>query len=398
MSLLDDAAKADTHSSTPHPCHWQAHGSCTPPQSTPGPDRGPVIAVIIFSLLISFVAVLLYCLLKPISDLVSGAGHGFGAAMVTMGSGMVLFLNSMWGSFASHASSTVSYIQCEYLHTCPSTLSAQFHDECFEGLYNRTVSMAAFLKLEAQDTIHIKLYLTNISNGLVFDVVTAQIDVFGQLSRDAGYDRKLSSEIRPELTKRFEHERDGFEKFMSLLYVVNKARYDALKTFEEQLASLEKPIKHMWYFPSSSSYEMVQAQMEGFCKEVDIVVFHLHMEVIKASQLLQTVNIDLNDITRYLSDASNSLSSQKSIITPYLLALGLSGTLDHNIAKLGDFALQVELASNDLFALYNLLKKMGRSSEKLKKFMDTTLPTIMEEDTNLLAVLNKFKDFQRLLV
>ncbi|KAK0216260.1 hypothetical protein IW262DRAFT_1299496 [Armillaria fumosa] len=311
MSLSDDAAKADTHSSTLRSCHWQAHESCTLPRSTPGPDRGPVIAAIIFSLSISFVAVLLYCLLKPISDLVSGAGHDFGAAMATTGSGMVLFLNSTWGSFASRASSTVSYIQCEYLHTCPSTPSNQFHDEHVEGLYNRTVSMAALLKLGAQDAIHIKLYLTNISNGLVFDAFTAQIDVFGQLTRDAGYDSKLSAEIRSELTKRFERERDGLRKFMSSLYVVNEAGYDALKTYKEQLAFLEKPIKHMWYFPSSSSYETVQTLP---------------------------------------------------------LSPGLSGTLDHNIAKLGGFALQVELASKDLFALYNVLEKMGRSSEKFPYF------------------------------
>ncbi|KAK0440138.1 hypothetical protein EV421DRAFT_1817744 [Armillaria borealis] len=396
MSLSGTAAKAVTHSSTPRSC--QAHESCTPPRSTSGPDRGPVIAVIIFSLSISFVALLLYCLLKPISDLISGAGHGFGVAMATTSSGMVLFLNSTWGSFTSRVSSTVSYIQCEYLHTCHSTPSDRFYDEHSEVLYNRTVSMAALLNFEAQDAIHIKLYLTNISNGLVFDVVVAQIDVFGQLTRDAGFDPKLSAELRPELTERFRRERNGLREFMSSLYVVNEAGYDALKTFKEQLASLEKPIKHMWYFPSSSSYETVQAQTEKFCRKVDLAVFQLRTEVDIASQLLQTVNNDLNDISRYLSQASDSLSSQKSIIRPYLSALGLSGTLAHNIAKLEGFALQVELATKDLDALHNVLEKMARSSEKLKKFMATTLPATVEEDIDLLAVLNKFKEYQRLLV
>ncbi|PBK69438.1 hypothetical protein ARMSODRAFT_1004186 [Armillaria solidipes] len=396
MSLSDTDAKVVTHSSTPRSC--QAHESCTPPRSTSGPDRGPVIAVIIFSLSISFVAVLLYCLLKPVSDLISGAGHGFGAAITTTCSGIALFFNGTWGSFISRAGPTFSYIQCEYLRACPSTPSHwRFHDEHSKILYNRTVSMAALLNLEAEDAVHIKLYLTNISNGLVFEAVAVQIDVFSRLSLEAGFDHQLPEEVRPELTERFQHERNELRKFRSSMRAVNEVGYDTLKTFKEQMAPLEKPIKQMWYLPSSSSYETVRAQMGKFCDIVDGALSQLHREVDKSLDLLMSINDDLDRLNIYLSKASNSLPGLKSKLRPYFSALGLSGTLDHNIAKLEGFALQVGLAAKDLDALGNVLDKMAHGSIKLRRFLATVSPA-MVEDLDLLAMLDKFKEYQRLLV
>ncbi len=234
MSHSDTAAKAVTRSSTPRSC--QAHKSCTPPRSTSSPDRGPVIAVIILSLSISFVAVLLYCLLKPVSDLISGTGHGFGVAISTACSGIAFFFNSTWGSFTSRAGPTFSYIQCEYLRACPSTQShRRFHDEHSEILYNRTVSIATLLNLEAEDAVHIKLYLTNISNGLVFEAVALQIDLFSRLSIEAGFDHKLPEDVRSVLNQRFQDERNELRKFRSSLRAVNEAGYDTLTPFKEQV-------------------------------------------------------------------------------------------------------------------------------------------------------------------
>ncbi|KAK0216247.1 hypothetical protein IW262DRAFT_1398909 [Armillaria fumosa] len=399
MSLSDDTAKADTHSSTPRSCRWQAHESCTPPQPTSGPDRGPVIAVVIFSLSISLVTVLLYCLLKPVSDLISGAGHGFGTALTTTGSGIALFFNSTWGNFASRAGSTFFYIKCEYLHACPSTPSHRpFYNEDSEILYNRTVSMVALLNLEAEDAVHIKFYLTNISNGLVFEAVAVQIDLFSRLSREAGHDHELPAKVRPELAKRFKRERNELSEFRSSLRIVNEVGYDTLKTFKEQLAPLEKPIKHMWYWPSSSSYEAVRTQMKKFCNTVDDTLSQLRSKVGVSLAMLQSIKADLDELDTYLSDASDALPGLNSKFRPYLSALGLSGALDHNIAKLEAFAVQVGMTTNDLDALSNVLQKMAHSSSKLRKFLATALDTTVEDDLNLLVVLDKFKEYQRLLV
>ncbi|KAK0477086.1 hypothetical protein IW261DRAFT_305779 [Armillaria novae-zelandiae] len=234
MSLLNDAAKADTHLSI-RSCHWQAHEWCTPPPIMSGPDRGPVIAVVVFSLSISFVEILLYCLLKPVSDLISSARHGFGAAITTSCSGIALFFSSTLGTFISHASSTASYIRCEHFGICPSTPSHwRFHDVQSKILLNRTVSMDTLLNLEAEDAHHIKLYLTNISNGLIFDVAV-QIAVFSRLFIEAGFDHQLPEDVCSELTERFLYEKNELRKFRSSMRVVNEFGYDALKTFTEQV-------------------------------------------------------------------------------------------------------------------------------------------------------------------
>ncbi len=122
----------------------------------------------------------------------------------------------------------------------------------------------------------------------------------------------------------------------------------------------------MWYWPSSSSYETVRAQLEKFCDTVDQALSKLRKEVNISLDLLQSINNDLDHLNLYLSNASESLPGLKSNFRSYLSALGLSGTLDHNIAKLEGFALQVALATNDLDALGNVLEKMSRSSNKLK--------------------------------
>lgn len=95
--------------------------------------------------------------------------------------------------------------------------------------------MAALLNLEAEDAVHIKLYLTNISNGLVFEAVAVQIELFSRLSLEAGFDHKLPEKVRPELAKQFKRERSELRKFRSSLRAVNKVGYDTLKTFKEQV-------------------------------------------------------------------------------------------------------------------------------------------------------------------
>ncbi|KAK0477097.1 hypothetical protein IW261DRAFT_1421306 [Armillaria novae-zelandiae] len=235
-------------------------------------------------------AILLYSLLKPVSDLISDARHGFGTALTTTGSGIALFFTSTWGNFASRAGSTFFYIKCEYFHACPPTPSHRpFYNEDSEILYNRTVSMAAFLNLEAEDAVHIKLYLINIPNGLVFEAVAVQIDLFSRLSHEAGHDHKLPEKVRPELVERFKHERNELREFRSSLRSVNEVGYDTLKTFKEQLAPLEKPLKYMWYWPSSSSYEAVRTQMEKFCDTVDDTLSQLRRTVGDSLSMLQSI-------------------------------------------------------------------------------------------------------------
>ncbi|KAK0477111.1 hypothetical protein IW261DRAFT_1635745, partial [Armillaria novae-zelandiae] len=337
--------------------------------------------VIIFSLSISLVVVLLYSLLKPVSDLISDAGHGFRTALTTTGSGIALFFTSTWGNFALCAGSTFFYIKCEYFHACPSTPShLPFYNEDSEILYNRTVSMAALLNLKAEDAVHIKLYLTNISNGLVFEAVA------------------LPAKVCLELAEHFKCERNELRKLISLLRFVNEVGYDSLKTFKEQLVPLKKTIKHMWYWPSSSSYEAIRTQMKKFCDTVDDTLSQLHEKVQGSSSLLKSINDDLERLNKYLSDTSDTLPGLKSIFRPYLSVLGLSRTLDHNIAKLKAFVLQVGLTTNDLDALGNVLQKMAHSSSKLRNFLATAINTTAEDDLNLLAVLDKFKEYQSLLV
>ncbi|KAK0477121.1 hypothetical protein IW261DRAFT_1488804 [Armillaria novae-zelandiae] len=275
--------------------------------------------------------------------------------------------------------------------------------------------MAALLNLEAEDAVHIKLYLTNISNGLVFEAVAVQIDLFSRLSHEAGHDHKLPEKVGLELAKQFKRERNELRKFRSSLRSVNEVGYHTLKTFKEQvlviifssqrsihlfliqkLAPLDKPIKLMWYWPSSSSYEVVRTQMKKFCDTVDDTLSQLHRTVKDSSVLLRSIDNDLERLSAYLSHESRNLPGLKSIFRPYLSVLGLS--LDHNIAKLETFAVQVGLTTNDLDALGNVLDKMAHSSSQLRNFFATALNTTVEDDLNLPAVLDKFKEYQSLLV
>lgn len=106
--------------------------------------------------------------------------------------------------------------------------------------------------------------------------------------------------------------------------------------------------------------------MREFCDIVDETLSQLHRKVDDSLDLLVSIQEDLEELDTYLSDASDALPGLKSKFRPYLSALGLSGTLDHNIAKLEGFALQIGLATNDLDALGNVLDEMAHSSSKLR--------------------------------
>ncbi|KAK0191645.1 hypothetical protein F5146DRAFT_1049722 [Armillaria mellea] len=348
-------------------------------------DGGPVIAAFIYSLSVCFVTLLLFCLLKPLSDVISGTGNGIGAAVSTAGVGIAFLVNSTLGGLSSLGKTDSSY--CQSLGIC--SLALTFPNEKSAAMVDQLVTMTALIETEAQDVLKMKFHIANVSSGVVFEVLKAEMELFDTLFAEAGFDQYLPPALRSKIASGFQEAKDKAVAFRSTLYAVNDAGWDTLMTYKDQLEILEPLLHQLSRRPSPSLFRQLQGRLEQFRNLIDEKIEGLKQEVKAARSLAESMRTDLNGLKSFMLEASRSLSSEQTRFEYCAEALGFSQKLKHNMAQLKSFSHYIDQAVKPLTALQDLVRKMGRHSNRFKRTFRSSINEIVGEGSHDLEVLLK---------
>lgn len=347
-------------------------------------DSGPVIAAFIYSLTVCFVSLLLFCLLKPISDIISGTGNGIGTAVSTTGAGIVFLVNSTLGAFSSLGKADSSY--CQRFGICSL---APFPNEQSEAMVDQLVTMTALIETETQDVLKMKIHIANVSSGVVFEVLKVEMELFDTLFVEAGFDQHLPPALRSEIASGFQAAKKNAVMFRSMLYAVNDAGWDTLMSYKDQLEILEPLLHQLLRQPSPSLFEQLQGRLERFRDLIDEKIEELKQEVEASRSLAESMSADLNELKTFMLEASRLLSGEQTRFEYCAEAFGLSQKLKHNMARLKSFSRYIDQAAKPLIALQDLVRKMGRHSNRFKRTFRSSINEIVGEGGRDLEALMK---------
>ena len=98
----------------------------------------------------------------------------------------------------------------------------------------------------------------------------------------------------------------------------------------------------------------------------------MKQEVKASKSLAESMRTDLNGLKSFMLEASRSLSSEQTRFEYCAEALGLSQKLKHNMAQLKSFSHYIDQAVKPLTALQDLVRKMGRHSNRFKVHIEFT--------------------------
>ncbi|KAK0431260.1 hypothetical protein EV421DRAFT_1854233 [Armillaria borealis] len=351
-------------------------------------DSGPVIAAFICSISVCFVALLLFYLLKPISDIISGTGNGIGTAVSTTGAGIAFLVNSTLGGFNSlgKANSSLSPSYCQRLGICSL---APFPNEQSEAMVDQLVTMTALIETETQDVLKMKFHIANVSSGVVFEVLKVEMELFDTLFVEAGFDEHLPPALRSKIASGFQEAKIKAVMFRSMLYAVNDAGWDTLMSYKDQLEILEPLLHQLLRRPSPSLFEQLQGRLEQFRDLIDEKIEGLKQELEASRSLAESMSADLNELKTFMLEASQLLPGEQTRFEYCAEAFGFSQKLKHNIARLKSFTHYIDQASKPLTALQDLVRKMGRHSNRFKRTFRSSINEIVGEGGRDLEVLLK---------
>ncbi|KAK0457083.1 uncharacterized protein EV420DRAFT_539124 [Desarmillaria tabescens] len=371
--------QSESTESSRHSPHTSSH--CQFTRALPDPvivDRGSVIAVCICSLSVCLVSVLLFCLLKPISDIISGTGNGIGAAFSTTGAGVAFLVNTTLGGLSSlgkaHSADGPGSLQCHRLGICSP---APFPNEQSENMVHHPLTMTALIETETQDVFTMKLHIANVSNGVVFEVLKVEMELFDALFIEAGFDQRLPPALRSKIASEFQQAKNEAVMFRSKLYAVNDAGWDTLMTYKDQLETLDPLLYGLWRRPSSTSFEQLQERLEQFRDVIDEKIEVLKQEVDASKLLAESMNGGLDELKSFTLEASRLLPDEQTRLEYCAETLGFSQKLQYSMARLKSFSHFIDQTVKPLIGLRDLVEKMDRHSDRFKVHSESLHLTII---------------------
>lgn len=156
------------------------------------------------TILLCYTANLIFQLLKPISDLVSGAGTGIGTVCSRIGSGVEASIAGVAAGFASLLGTVVppiANLQC-FLIDCDLSMPHLPNEES-KVLFFRAANLTAQLKHEAREILNLNGHIQSLSKGTILDVIDENSATFSDLSRKTTSDSHLPISLRHPISDRF---------------------------------------------------------------------------------------------------------------------------------------------------------------------------------------------------
>ncbi len=184
------------------------------------------------TILLCYVANLLFQLLKPISDLISGTGTGIGTICSRIGSGIEASVDSVAAGFTGLISTVIPPmvgLKC-VLFNCDLAMPYLPNEES-KVLFSHTTNLTARLKHEAKEILNLNGHIQSLSEGAILDGINENSVIFKDLSRKTAFDSRLPLSIRLPISDRFAGLADLSHVLEHAFFTLRRAGHNTKTTF-----------------------------------------------------------------------------------------------------------------------------------------------------------------------
>lgn len=342
------------------------------------------------TILLCYVATLIFQLLKPLSDLVSGAGTGIGTACSRIGLGVEASIAGVTAGFTGLLSVVVPPMvsfKCSLIN-CDLAMP-YLPDGGSKMLFFHTTNLTARLKYEAREILNLNGHIQSLSKGAMLEAISENSATFSDLSRKTAFDYHLPVSLRKATSDRFASLAKLSRQLECAFIALRRAGQNTKATFLREMNHLEHVLDPIWIFPTLSRDRTLRKQLERSQDSVDSTLDNLEKAVNEAMNIAHLLNDELDHFDHFLRDQSDLLETDQTHVQRFLTLMGFPKGLQENQERMMFLIFNVHEAQEHFMDIGTCCANIGSASGELKKELNAISPSNVpdkDEDSSPVAV------------
>ncbi|KAK0457107.1 uncharacterized protein EV420DRAFT_1551458 [Desarmillaria tabescens] len=322
------------------------------------------------TILLCYVANLIFQLLKPISDLISSTSTGISTICSGIGSGIEASIDGVAAGFTSLLSTVIPPMlgfKC-FIVSCDLSMPYLPSEES-KVLFFHTTNLTVRLKHEAQEILNLHGHIQILSEGAMLDVISENSATFSDLSRRTAYGSQLPISLRYAISDRFAS-LARLSRLLERAFIASRrAGHNTKVTFLREVNSLEHVLDPIWIYPTSSRDSTLRKQLGKSQGSVDFTLDKLKKAVREAVNITSLLNKELDNFDLFLRDQSSLLETNQTHVQWFLTLVGISKGLQENRDRMMFLAFNVHEAQERFMGIGTCCENIHEASEELKVWL-----------------------------